>query len=302
MAFLKRIYIFSAGSQTYQPISFDELSNYPDIPSMSVFLLILPRNTVQTGSFSITKDMLHHGPRSHNSPLMWVKADGNSRAKRIATQINFRVTPAENGNLYDLAAIGMHEDALLGSDSYDADKLYTDDPHSFQLYTLSSDGTKLSINGVPSGTQWVKLAFRPSSAGGEYTLEAAKMELSSTDGAWLFDNQTGTTIDLNVQREYTFAASPADNPERFIVYFRHPSELADGLPEITIDGDFKLHNLYETDLNAQITVYSVQGNLVAADKVSMYPVQSLEKNLLPGTYIIKIDGKSRNAVLKAVKK
>ena len=224
LKFYPYIYVYPAGASTYQPLAISGTGNgivvadVTEIPAMSVFMVRLSKGNPQSGTFEITKDLQRHADVAHNNPQTIKASDGRMLVGASATstaastpvvknQVTFKVTPTTNEHLYDMAAIGLREDATLGTDNYDIAKAYINDRNLFQLYTRSSSGSKLSANGVPLATDTVMLDFEPNFEGGEYKLTANYAESLETEGVWILDNKIGKWVDIKTEKSYTFNAS-----------------------------------------------------------------------------------------------
>ncbi|GAB3828138.1 hypothetical protein GCM10028821_13010 [Hymenobacter jeollabukensis] len=114
-----------------------------------------------------------------------------------------RLTVQGNGSLTDDAYVYFQAGATPGLDTeYDALKL--SNPHGLNLSALAA-GAELAINGLPVLTATTVVPLRllvPQS--GSYTLRAAELLNLAGMQAFLYDAQTGQTIDLQQQPSYTF--------------------------------------------------------------------------------------------------
>ena len=307
------VYVYTAGSQSYQPMNITgsgstiAVSNYTEIPAMSVFMLRLSKNTSQSGNIALGKGLLKHGKYSHGTPNM-VKAQRGTASAGVTDQINFKVYPTENSHVYDLAAIGLRDDASEGSDSYDLSKANNPDVNSFQLYTLSNTGSKLSGNGVPLNTESVPMEFRSNKNIESYTIEVSNISTLTSEGAWLVDNTTGDITDLKQQSQYKFTSNSNNEINRFTVYFKNPGSATDvdidNLP--SIEGQFKdnlliLDKLSNYDLNSKVSIYDVQGHTLSLSTITSYPQIQIKTAYPQGVYLIHLEGK-RNTTIKVIKK
>jgi hypothetical protein len=107
------------------------------------------------------------------------------------------------------------------------------------------------VNTYPELTEnrIVPMAFQVG-AETEYTIFASGLQ-SFDDNVLIYleDKQEGITIDLNIQSEYTFMASPEDEGERFNVHFlKSSADVEEMQPsQFTIFQDKKsLKNLFRT--------------------------------------------------------
>ncbi|MBF9237425.1 VCBS repeat-containing protein [Hymenobacter sp. BT683] len=110
--------------------------------------------------------------------------------------------------------------ATAGLDrNYDAVKL--GNPSGLNLAAIIGNDTNLAINGLPafSGTMSIPLSINAPAAG-RYTLNAAQLlNLSATQGVFLFDAQTGLSINLRTQPSYTFNLTAAQASQKLTTRF-----------------------------------------------------------------------------------
>lgn len=308
--FVKSLYVYPAGSTSYQPYSVATGSNpvqvmsLPEIPAMSVFMVRLSKNKVQNGTFQITKSMLTHGTQQHNS----YAAPARKALSNVSTydnQVILRVSPVSNDHIYDVAAIGLRADASLASDSYDMAKLTTNES-TFQLYSLSAAGSKLSANGVPVDADKVGLCFNSTASETLFTLKASGFETLTSDNLLLEDIQTGKFIDLRVTPEYQFTSLANDMVQRFNVHFKYnnvvtPVEEIRNTPMTVYyqNTTIQLQNLINADMGAKLIVCDALGRIIETSKVSNYPSMDIVTPLLPGVYFLSLQG-LRNVSTKFV--
>ena len=320
--FYDTFYVFPAGSTGYQPCSFSGTGdnilvyNTTEIPAMSIIMVRIPGTNTATGTFSIGKTELVQSNISHGMPVPYsapagasanrqtVRAESN-QSVNVTNQLLFRVSPQSNPNIFDLAAIGLRATAVLGSDDYDVPKIYGDD-YSYQMYTLSSSGSKLAADGVPADVNSVNLYFRPADTEDSYTLSADYVNTLSTEIVWLEDLQTSTTVDLRIQPAYTFTSSPTDAFGRFVVHFVRPVATdvnttgnGDNI-NIYLTGDnliFK--NLSSVDVGSLATIYDVDGRVVRNQIVDSEEFQ-MKAELERGIYLVRLEGK-RTVIKKVIK-
>ena len=312
LAFSPVLYVFPAGATTYQACDISGsgdaivVADIKEIPAMSIFMVRVSRNSIQNGTLSIGKDLLRHADVSHNNPQY---AKGISKApaqSSISNQVTFRVSPTENSNIFDMAAIGLRATAITGSDNYDMAKVSVNDDNLFQLYTLSSTNSKLSANGVPLNIDAVRLGFRSTNYVSNYKLEAKHVQSLSSEGLWLEDTKTATFTDLLLESSYHFTSEPGDTEERFLVHFISPisSGINDNpwgkIEAYTVSDNLVIRNLISSDLGSNAYIYDASGRLLKSLEVSKAPQFEMPFNYLPGVYVLQIRG-SRTTTIKFVK-
>lgn len=323
LKFYPYIYVYPAGASTYQPLAISGTGNgivvadVTEIPAMSVFMVRLSKGFPQSGTFSIGKSLQRHADVAHNKPQTIKASDGRMLAGASATntgvsnpvvknQVTFKVTPTTNEHLYDMAAIGLREDASLGTDGYDIAKAYVTDRNLFQLYTKTTSGSKLSANGVPLTTDTVMLDFEPNFEGGEYRLSVNYAESLETEGVWLLDNKIGKWVDIKSEKNYTFNASPTDKTERFYVLFKKPfMREADTTKSLLVyynNNTVLVRQLTKADMGSTITLFDPQGRQLYATQVDNYPDMNIPvNNILPGVYLVHLKGE-QSGIAKFIKK
>lgn len=310
LKFSPYIWVYPAGSSTYQSYKITGTENVivedlEYIPAMSVFMVRVLSGTAP-GQFTITKDMQQHGAITHNLPAFTKSSSGASRApvsSKYTDQVLFKVIPADNLSNYDLAAIGLRASASTGSDGYDMSKVYSD-ADIFQLYSLSSTGTKLSANGVPLNIDYVKLCFRPVSYEADFQLEAYHMETLSSEGLWLEDLKDNVIVNVFEQPSYFFTSEPGDAEDRFLVHFVKPEGSGitvpseeSGIAAYTQDDRLIVRKLTENDLGSRITVFDIAGRAVRSFDVNSYPSQNEPFISETGIYLLQMRG-SRTVSVK----
>ncbi|MFV0392235.1 MAG: T9SS type A sorting domain-containing protein [Paludibacteraceae bacterium] len=314
MTFSPVMYVFPAGSTSYQPLDITgsgtgiAVATYDEIPAMSIFMVRVSKSNTATGTLTIGKSEQIHGNIAHNvanAPKYQGGPSSGSTAVPFTNQIVFKVASMTNEYVYDLAAIGLRDGSTMESDEFDIAKVPGND-FAFQLYTLSSGNSKLAANGVPLNAESVILALKPASAEDMYKLTPQYAETLTSEGLWLKDNATNVITDLKLNSEYLFQSAPGDDPNRFVVYFKKPAgytgETTTGISVVSVEDKITLLNLTETDVNSRAIVYDMTGKMLVSDQITSYPAFDLrEGNLLPGAYIVQIEG-ARNASLKFIKK
>jgi len=306
LQFAPTIYIFPAGSTSYQPLTITGtgdaivVSDATEIPAMSIFMVRVAKGqTVVSNTFSVGKESLAHSR---------VSQDLGFRSATVTQpdQVLFKISPINNERIYDLAAIGVRATASLGSDEYDVAKVYTTGQEGFQLYTLSATGSKLSANGVPLDVDTVILGLKPAPVSGTYQIAASYVEGLSTTGIWLEDRLTNTTVDLKSNATYSFTSNPTDSETRFTVRFKSAvtsignASSDKGLVAFFGNGNLQINELQALDMQAKIYVYDVQGKLVQTAVVSSYPSMTIPVAFAKGGYVFKLKGQ-RTATLKLIK-
>lgn len=314
ITFSSTMYVFSGGSTSYQPFTITGtgdniiVTDLNEIPAMSIFMIRVSNKNLANGTFIVDKSLLRHGTLPHNVVMNAPSLKGMTRtassSSNVTNQVLFRLSPQENKNIYDLAAIGLRPTASIASDSYDIAKVYGPD-YSYQLFTLSSSGIKLSANGVPEDIESVNMGLRPAAQTTDYTLTAQYAETLTSEGLWLEDLLTNNVVDLKANGEYNFSSSPGDAEQRFVVYFRKPviTSVESGnilLNTYFINNELIVNNLSQNDINNVITLFDVQGRALLTQQVENTPQTIIQTNLSEGVYFVQLKG-SRTATSKVIK-
>ena len=237
--------------------------------------------------------------RVHN-PMRFLRAN-----KVIQNELLLEIKDAELGN-YSRVAIGLRSwGKPEGDDRSDAEMSVSRDKLVPQCYALSSDNIELSINSLPEDTRKTDLHFIPAQYDGEreYLLQASRQYSMETEAVLLKDNLTGEIIDLRKTDSYVFSAHKDDPSNRFTILFA--PENVSGLDETNTTlltcryakGELIVKGLQESDLNATLSIYDMQGRLLQQSAISDYPEQRMEIHGNNGLYIAKLAG-NRNISFK----
>ncbi len=313
------IYVFPAGSTSYQPFDIREdenkifVTDIDAIPAMSIFMIRVSRgqgNIAEGTSFSIGKELLVHSSKPHNigapyhSPdaasSLRSKTNKNAPGRTFNNQVLLCASLAGNSNVYDLAAVGLRSNASLGSDSYDVSKLYTAARDGFQLYTLSATASKLSANGVPTDVESVPLGFKPAAESTGIVLRAEGTESLTSEALWLEDLLTGATADLLANPQYEFTSQPTDPEARFVLHFHHAggelTSMANGKNEsgiivYNVSNEIIIDRLSSENIGNKGFLYDASGQLISVFEVKSYPKQTVATGLQTGFYLLHLQSK-----------
>ena len=209
-----------------------------------------------------------------------------------------------NPNLVALEASGsafsdqtlIHFNSLAGTEhdgKYDAYKLIsTTNPKLPQLYSVTPNGVKLSVNGLPEITS-VPVGFTSGEAG-NFTIAAVKT--GDFSNLSLEDTQTGIFTDL-LKNSYTFSSSAANAEQRFVLHF---GPLSINEAENAVAAVYANRNIVYIDLKnnveGDIFIYNISGQLVAT-----IPSATGSKRISlanTGNYIVKVISEKSTMVKK----
>jgi hypothetical protein len=310
LSFEPRIYVWPAGSSTYQtytipttavpdPIQTIELRS---IPSQSLFMIRALSDAqaghAQLGAFTLCKrSMQTHSRASHNRLRSASTPD-------YRQEVLFRASLEANDNLYDVTAIGMRAGAKETFDDQDVAKMYQGNSSVFQLYTLSSDNRQLSSNAVPFDVRQVRLCLDPGDNGGRMKIVASRTE--SLERIWLEDRLTGQIIDLKEEASYHFLSSPTDAAERFTVHFDRSTATDNVVSDAFLQcyysrDEIVVKGLKTSDHGAKIFISDMQGRILRQTTVDREPELRIPIQIKDGVYIVHLNG-NRNVTVKFGKK
>lgn len=187
--------------------------------------------------------------------------------------------------------------------------LKTDTPKSL-LYTKSSDDIAMLGNAVPKHTKELPLFFDKPDESKLMKLKFYGTEnVEAVPGVWLVDRTLDKIVEVTPGFEYSFQSASGDTDNlaggnRFILRF-YPDDKDvinnENTPIVCYYNTSMLYikGLIEDDINSDVTIYDMQGRLMARTKVNNAPSMEYLKPLSLGTYIVKITGK-RNHTAKFV--
>jgi hypothetical protein len=179
------------------------------------------------------------------------------------------------------------------------------------VYTKSSDNMSMLGNAIPKKTKELPLFFNAPQETQEVTLKFYGLDnVEAVQGVWLIDRLLDNkTMKVSQGDEYSFVSNTTDSQNlvggnRFILRF-YPDDsdvIGDGTSEISCyynSSTLYIKGLNEDDMNSDVTIYDMQGRLMARTKVNETPSMRYLKPLSLGTYILKITG-NRNYTTKFV--
>lgn len=214
---------------------------------------------------------------------------------------------ASTSDSKDFAAIRFTWNASPEFDSnLDAYKLAggSDAP---QLSSVTANGTRLSINSLPISNDniWVPLHFELNSSA-NVTFKASGMESFINDmPVYLEDHLLSGTINLSRQPEYTFAHTPTNSPDRFVLVFIGPYGVEQAIAQtegkVYISGDFVFADIPAMDqMPVQITISDVLGRQFSSITEKMVGVTKFPAPGTPGIYVVRAISGSKIFVGKVV--
>ena len=268
-------------------------------------------NEDQQYKYYINIDGSTIGSASQNIPAMQgfmahASADGATLTIPTAAKthtgqdIFYKSTATVPGSLsLKVAANGHEDEAFIHFNSqattafdgaFDAYKLRSYSASVPNLFTKSSDGNDLAINGLPElGETTVIPVYFEAAAEGEHIMST---DLTSMPGAlvYLVDEKLNKTQNLNSNPVYTFNAVTGDNSNRFKLTF---SSVGIDNPAATSSISVYTHGetLYISGLNAkaEISVVNLTGQVVISSRSNGSGLHSVNAASLPkGVYVVSV--------------
>jgi hypothetical protein len=306
------LYVYPPGATGYQAYSMSNPAAVPDIPAMSVFMLIVSNRNGGASApnglgktFTVGHDLQRHitTDGSGSGPVLSSAAPGKAPAAP-RQQLAFRLSPADNPFIYDAAAVSLEAAASEASDASDVAKLLNTTNLYFQLYSQSAAKAKLQTNALPESVVSTALCVSPPDKALECRLTVAGRETVTTEDLILYDAKTRTYTDLRATDEYVFLAEPLDAEERFTLYFKSPTAIeALDLPDLHIYADERqlvVEGLLPSDTGSRLSLYTTSGVLLQQVTIGDFPRFTTPVSLPKNVYIARIEGGKRTVTLKFV--
>ena len=153
---------------------------------------------------------------------------------------------------------------------------------------VNYNGEKFASADVNPAAKVVNLNFEAKTTG-MFTLSCkAKGNFSYLH---LYDRLTGNDVDMLLDGEYTFIASPTDNENRFLVVL-DPLEALESL-----DGTFAFQNGNDIIVNGngELQIFDVMGRLIATQRINGVETVNVS---MTGVYIFKLNEKTQKVVVR----
>jgi hypothetical protein len=214
---------------------------------------------------------------------------------QITDELLIQTTDLATGG-YDRLCILFREGATQQSgDPFDAPKIFNRSGGVNQISLPSADSKDLAVSAVPPTIDRLNLRFTPSLTPQQVTLTASRLQsLLSVAEITLEDAQTGALVNLKQTPAYTFASSPSDNPERFILHLTpaKPATTAEqsAPPKLRAeytDGLIRIYGLKDNDRGSHLSLYTMQGQLLDRRTVTQTEPCLLRHKLPKGIYMLK---------------
>jgi len=258
------------------------------IPAMQGFMVHANTNN---GTVTINND-----DRVHQALTTYYKQGGSPS--------NLLILKVEANGFEDETNLFFTDLANTAFDSeYDAYKIFSANENVPQLYSITSDGTKLAINSMPeniSGTS-VVLGIKTGSETAS-TLTASSIDsFESGTEITLIDNKTNNIQNLTKNPVYNFTSTQGDDPARFELKFGTVG-INDPIVNPLINAWYNAGKLYLVNDagNTNIEVYNLQGQKVQKLFVQDGGLQTISLNLPAGVYFAQIISNGINQTVKII--
>jgi hypothetical protein len=208
-----------------------------------------------------------------------------------------------NDSFYDETTVRKEENSMNTRDRRDALKFYSYNPLSPQIFSLTSDAVKVSINSLPeiSDETIIQLGtLLPSE--GAYQISLVESEGVFADKIiYLEDQLTGVNYNLSENGSYYFIASGTNDPNRFLLHFGLVS-VGEQLPTETLQAYAYNNRLFVNSSleKASLSVYDVQGRLLLQREINESGLQSVEMKMPAGVYIVRMQNTQQSKSVKIV--
>jgi hypothetical protein len=197
-----------------------------------------------------------------------------------------------------VAANGYEDEAFIHFNSqatttfdgaFDAYKLRSYSTSVPNLFTKSSDGNDLAINGLPElgETTVIPVYLEPATAGA-YSISA---NLNGLPNAlvYLKDSKTNTSHNLSTNPVYSFTAAPGDNASRFSLHFASVGlgETPAAQPVLAYYHDGALY-VNNTQAGAEIMLFGISGQLLQQQTATAGLNTLQAGKLSAGVYVVRV--------------
>ena len=302
--FSNLLYVYPHGATSYEVYNLTtDIGNIPDIPAMSVFMLIVTSaNTNASQAFTITPNMQVHGKGFANDgtgPFL-----SPAQFSTSSTYLTFRLTPEDNPYIYDQTRIVLQEGTPLTLKDFVIEKPLNSTSDYFQLYS-GNEIQPLSKNVLPENISKTSLFVSPPKHTLSCRLTVSGLETLSANTLFLYDSKLDTWTDLLSAEDYVFESEPQDDSDRFTVYFKSPTDL-DFIETTSVsasyrDGYLFLNGLTSSALGSRLSIYNTSGLLLQETEIDSYPNYNTSVSVPSGMYVAKIMGE-QPTIVKFIKR
>jgi len=211
--------------------------------------------------------VMNNAARVHNTQNIYKTTNSDNNLMKL------KVTNLTN-NLSDEIIVNFNANATENYDNkYDAQKMFADEVYNYsELYTKIGEHF-MAINSLPalSGEKIVPIGFKTLNQG-NYTINFQDVINITSNGnsVYFVDNETGATINLANNNNYTFASTATDNITRFKLHFNPNNSVKEetGTDVVIYSYDNSVIVKGIDKLEGSVAIYDLLGNLLIEQKVS----------------------------------
>jgi len=203
-------------------------------------------------------------------------------------------------NMIDESAVTFYPNALTSYENYDSYKMFTDIVAYPQLYSLTSNKTKVAINGQPdlvAGTERIVPIGFLTNVADTFTIRATNVGDFDPDvNVYLEDKQQHIIQYLRQINSYSFSSSAVNDTSRFKLHF---GIMLTSDPTVPVSDPVNIYSFENsvyvytpTTSDDEISIYDMLGKLAMTQK-SIMGLNRLELNAVTGIYVVKVQTKDR---------
>ncbi len=302
------LYYFQAGgadeySGTYSTyingISNDGILNKNIIPSMQGFFVHVTNGSLTVTGILEMDDRVRITDQTHQ----FFKSDFSSNRSLIRISAGF----SDGSGSADPTVIYFDE---KGGDEFDgrvdALKLMNTDPLTPNLYSISDDGFKLSINALPAAfdsIQSIPLGLRIDRNGNIIFRSIALENLPDITNVYLHDRESGVYQKVNSEMTYNVPLQKGSYNTRFsLELVKGTTDLSNGTAETDILNIYSVNgrlianiDLPEGSNKGTLIIYSISGQILFRQDIYSTGYNELNPGLKSGIYIVSFTvGNVRN--------
>lgn len=195
-----------------------------------------------------------------------------------------------DGGNYDETTLRIHPESLPIRDRFDALKLYSYNSIIPQIYSMTSDVFKVSVNTIPgiTDTLIIPVSVRIPLTG-TFTISISEIKGSFLNQPlFLVDKQTNMICNLTTQPTYSFISNVNDDPDRFLLKLSPV-----GIKEKNEDCPFQVLTQKKTitifnpeNRQGLVKVFNISGQEMAQLKLDGNSYFQIESGFSTGIYII----------------
>ncbi|TSA30047.1 MAG: T9SS C-terminal target domain-containing protein [Bacteroidetes bacterium] len=197
------------------------------------------------------------------------------------------------GTRSDGAVVSLQDSAAAGYDPFQDVLKFYGSPDAPQLFWIDGE-TYLSVSVIPSSVSGLILPLGfISGVAGEYRfLVEGQESFPSGEDLYLEDHLEQNQVDLRIDPEYLFDASPGFDPDRFTIRIGNPAgdEEEDPIQVISVSSEQNLiliHGLESCSYSITVNLFDLCGKLVLTTTADVQE-NRIETDLPSGFYIVTL--------------